>query len=258
MKDHSLLLDSDIIAFKFASTAEARYDFDGDGDITQVVEDISVVKDAVDDEIDKYMATLKGTRPIVCLSCDSADNFRKDFLPSYKENRKGVLKPLHLMAAKLHMVAKYESFQRPRLEADDVMGILSTHHQFITGRKTIVSEDKDMGTIPGWWYNPRKAELKCVGRTQADRYHMYQTLTGDSTDNYKGAPGIGPVKADKILEGPSCRWWVDVVETFKVRLNSTYEVAEAAALVQARCARILRATDYNYTNKEVIPWTPSK
>jgi hypothetical protein len=38
-----------------------------------------------------------------------------------------------------------------------------------------------------------------ITEAQADRFHMIQTLTGDVTDGYPGCPGIGPVKAEQIL-----------------------------------------------------------
>ncbi len=78
------------------------------------------------------------------------------------------------------------------------MGILSTHPTKIQGKKIIVSEDKDMRTIPGWLYNPgpnKDIEPKYINEFEADRYHLYQTITGDSTDGYKGCPGAGPIRA---------------------------------------------------------------
>ncbi len=83
---------------------------------------------------------------------------------------------------------------------------------------------------------------------------MYQTLTGDSTDGYKGCPKVGPVAAARLLEplmGEPAGMWIAVLLSFKKA-----GLTEADALVQARVARILRHTDYDFTNKLPILWTP--
>lgn len=255
--DTTLLLDSDIIAYQHAATAQKGIDWDADGDKTLVVDDLEVVLHYVDDTINATMDRLNGDNFIVCLSCNSEDNWRKQVLPSYKENRAGVAKPLHLSAIKEAMRSRYECYERPTLEADDIMGILSTHPRLIKGKKIIVSEDKDMKTIPGWLFNPRKdTKPRMVSEEEADRFHMYQTLIGDTTDGYKGCPGIGPAKAEKILDGnghpeEQLHRWKYVVAAFTAK-----GLTEEDALVQARVARICRAEDYDFKNKEVILWTP--
>lgn len=248
--DTTLLLDSDIIAYQHAATAQKGIDWDADGDKTLVVDDLEVVLHYVDDTINATMDRLSGDNFIVCLSCNSEDNWRKQVLPSYKENRTGVDKPLLLAAIKEAMRSRYECYERPTLEADDIMGILSTHPRLIKGKKIIVSEDKDMKTIPGWLYNPRKdVKPKLIAEAEANYWHFYQTLIGDTTDGYKGCPGIGPKKAEKaLLESQS---WQTVVDIYESK-----GLTEEDALVQARVARICRAEDYDFKNKEVILWTP--
>ena len=87
----------------------------------------------------------------------------------------------------------YEVYLRPRLEADDCMGILSTHKTLVPGERIIVSNDKDMQTIPGLLFNPAKDKKpRRISELEADRFFMYQTLVGDTTDGYPGCYGIGP------------------------------------------------------------------
>jgi DNA polymerase-1 len=88
-----------------------------------------------------------------------------------------------------------------------------------------------------------------VSEREADRNHMIQTLTGDRTDGYPGCPGIGPARAEKIVDGG----WDAVVDAYvKAGLN------EATALTQARLARILRKGDYVRKTGLVKLWTPAK
>jgi DNA polymerase-1 len=135
------------------------------------------------------------------------------------------------------------------LEADDTLGILATNGEY--ARNIIVSVDKDMLTIPCEYYNIDKQTTEVITEKAADHMHLYQTLVGDSTDNYKGCPGVGPKRATDILT-----WvpqWAGVLAAF-IKAGLT----ETEALVQARVARILRADDYNFDTGEVKLWEPSK
>lgn len=64
----------------------------------------------------------------------------------------------------------------------------------------ICSIDKDFNQHPGWHYNPRTKELSYIGGEEAYLFMCTQLLTGDSTDNIKGIPGVGPVKAKSIIQ----------------------------------------------------------
>lgn len=254
----TLLVDSDIVAYKFAAAAQTNIDWDGDGNKSVAVESLEKTVDEVKQYLSDLYAELRADRMILCLSCPTSENWRLKVLDSYKANRKDMVKPVHLGAIKDWMVLHYETYQRPTLEADDVMGILSTSRSIIKGTKVIVSEDKDMQSIPGLLFNPRKdTEIRQISEEEADKYHLYQTLIGDATDNYKGCPGIGPVKAEKIL------MWAEndqrLGSTLWERVVDTYEskgLTEEDALVQARVARICRASDYNFKRREVKLWQP--
>lgn len=131
------------------------------------------------------------------------------------------------------------------LEADDIMGIWQTNGRL--GDTIIVSEDKDMKTIPGKLY--RQGELIEVSELEADYNHLFQTLLGDATDGYSGCPGVGAVGANKLLSGnPS---WPTVVKAYEAK-----GLTEDDALTQARLARILRSSDWNSVSKTPILWSP--
>ncbi len=248
----TILLDSDIVAFAFASAAQSTYNFGNTG-ICQSVEELSNVTPKVHDWITALMEKLHADDLIVCLSVPSSECWRLGVLPSYKGNRKDVVRPVLLQAVKDYMAEAFTSYTRPGLEADDVLGILATHPTLIKGDKIIVSEDKDMQTLPCYLFRPKRDNKpKHISLREANYYHLYQTLMGDSTDGYSGCPGVGPVKAEAILRGalPGDEWSAVV---------STYEskgLTEEDALVQARVARICRAEDYNFSTKQVKLWKP--
>ena len=83
---------------------------------------------------------------------------------------------------------------------------------------------------------------------------MFQTLTGDPTDGYKGCPSVGKVTAEKILtphKNNYKKMWEAVVETYKSK-----GLSSKVALLEARMARIVRASDYNFKTKQPILWSP--
>lgn len=190
---------------------------------------------------------------ILCLT-DRGSNWRTEVLPSYKFSREGKLRPLghdHLLD---WVFEEYPCRRHKSLEGDDVLGLLSTGPLYSDYRNIIVSIDKDMKTIPGWLYNPMKQTMVDISLEEADHFHLTQTLTGDSTDGYKGCPGVGPVGAEKVLGmvRPAGRPWVAVVEAYE-KANLT----EADALAQARVAHILRHGEYDFGTHEVKLWEPS-
>lgn len=258
------LLDADIIAYQQAATNQTTIDW-GDGEIQQLASDTKILEANIDYHIGELIKKLKVDEVVVCLTDSS--NFRKTILPSYKMNRAGSLKPLQLGYAKEYMEKHYRTYKKPHLEADDVMGILSTHPTLIKGKKVIVSIDKDMKQISGWLYNPDKDKKpRLVSPHEGQLFHMYQTLRGDPVDGYSGCPQIGDVKANRIIQealDEGTPWadqhnlgvllWQHIVKTYEAA-----GLTEDDALVQARCARILQWQDYDYTNNEVILWQPPK
>lgn len=243
------LVDADILAYQAAAINEIRVDWDDDGHISQYTNPCKVAEDHCDYMIGTWMEQLKLDKVIICLT--DKDNFRKKILPTYKSNRKDVVKPLLLSSLKDYLAREYESYTRPGLEADDVMGILSTHPRIVQGKKVIISIDKDLTQIPGWYFNPDKdTKANKITAEEGNHFHLMQTLMGDATDGYKGCPGIGPKKAEKILAGSEDPWG-DIVSAFM-----SANLTEDDALQQAQVARICQWTNYNYDKAEVIPWTP--
>ena len=245
----TLLIDADIVAYKFAAAGQVAVRFDTD-EPTIVCDSLESICDEVDVYIYELMEKLEATNYIVCLSSPTKDNFRKLIYPEYKANRTDLARPVMLGQVREHLELNHPFAIYPKLEADDVMGIFSTHPSLLKGKKIIVSEDKDMKTIPGWLFNPRQYDKPIfIDEYFADYWHLYQTLVGDTTDNYKGCPGIGPIKAEKALN-EDCSW-ATVVSLYEAK-----GLTEEDALVQARVAKILRAEDYDFTTKEPILWQP--
>lgn len=258
MSKRILLIDADVVAYVAASSCEVETHW-GDGYWTWHVDE-NEVKAKVKDQIDDIMSSLDGDEYKLCLT-DSLGNFRKSVLATYKGNRSNIKKPLVLMRIKEWMIEELDAYFRPGLEGDDCMGILATMKgsTLSSHERVIVSIDKDMKTVPGLFCrNVSTGEIINVSEAEADYWHLYQTLTGDATDGYAGCPGIGPVAAEKLLGPVSDAANLDLLGTWG-RIVEAFEkkgLTEADALTQARVARILRASDYDFKKKEPILWRP--
>ena len=243
----TLLLDTDIIAYRAATSAETEVDW-GD-DIWSLYTDLSAAKEAFATQVDKIVQKLGGKEVLCCLS-DHKGNFRRSVDASYKSNRKGTRKPVGYVALCDWIGTTYAVRRKPNLEADDVLGILSTWPGN-AGKCVVVSDDKDLKTIPGKLYRPTADEQLTITPEEADRNFLTQCLTGDVTDGFKGVPGIGPKKAEAIL-GTRPHW--GAVENAYLAAGLTKQ----DAITQARLARILRYEDWDETKGEPILWKPQQ
>jgi DNA polymerase-1 len=241
------LIDADILVYQAATLAEKPVDW-GDGlwtlhafeEEAKALFQVSLTKILDGVETDDFILAFTDTH-----------NFRKDVLPTYKANRSGVRRPMLLKFLRDWATKKFGSKVMTGLEGDDVLGIMATDERD-ADIYIVCTIDKDLKTIPAAHYNFGKDESFLIDTAEADRFHMIQTLTGDATDGYKGCQGVGIKTAEKILDGKvGYAMWEAVVKAYEKA-----GLSEEEALVQAQVARILRASDYNFENNEVILWQP--
>jgi DNA polymerase-1 len=250
-KDRTLLIDGDIVLYKFACTHYEVIEWD----------------EGIESEVEKFdeavwkmegfiKSLLKHTGCIRYRLCFTGDfNFRYLVMDSYKHNRADMEKPELHAPLKEYLMERHKYYEWKWLEADDVMGILSTG---VPGKYIIATIDKDLKQIPGMHYNWNHPDdgVVNVSPLDADKLFYQQILTGDPTDGYKGCPGVGKVKAQKIVnkftfDMPNEERWELVMKPFEHR-----GIPEEYALMQARVARILRSTDYDKARRKPILWHP--
>lgn len=173
------LIDGDIVAYRAACTCE---DDDSEDYVFSKVDDI-IDKITFYTDSDEYRVFLTGS-----------NNFRKAIYPEYKAHRP-TEKPFWLQAIREYLVKEFKAEVCEGQEADDAMGINQTEETIIC---TI---DKDLLMIPGQHYNFVKDEFKTVTYLDGLKHFYMQCLQGDRSDNIKGIPGVGPKKAERILDG---------------------------------------------------------
>ncbi len=233
-----LIIDGDITAYKIASQCEEAIDW-GD-DVWTLHGDAKKAAVMFDNEITFLHKSLKAT--FIRIVFSDKKNFRKKLYKDYKANRKNKRKPILLNSIKDHARKNYVTETWSHLEADDVLGILATQkYQY---ERVIVSIDKDLRQIPGKLSVDGETIIK-ISKKEADTWHLFQSLMGDTVDGYSGCPGVGIKKAEKILgDEPT---WDKVVKAYE-----SAGLTEKDAFIQASMAKILRSE--NYVNNKIKLW----
>ena len=113
----TLLIDGDIIAYQSAVKSEQPIKWDEN--LWTLHSYTPEAMKMVDDGIDALKRKLKADSIVVAIT--DTKNFRKDVLPTYKDNRKQKRKPLVLGDMRSHLIKKYKAVFYTSLEADDVL-----------------------------------------------------------------------------------------------------------------------------------------
>mgnify|MGYP001328836458 CR=1 FL=1 len=244
MVSKKLLIDADLYLYRSCTASEQETDW-GD-DVWSLWTDLKDAKQIFKKTLEDISKKLKSDDLLLCIS--DKLNFRKDIDPSYKSNRKKSRKPVGYLALLDWAKEEYPHFSKPKLEADDCMGIMATMPINQT-KCIIVSDDKDMKTIPSELYRPLSDERLTISEQEANRFFLKQVLTGDPADGYRGLQGVGEKTAEKIL-GIRPDW--SLVERAYLKANLSKE----DAIKQAQMARILHWSDWNEKTDQPILWRP--
>ena len=175
------IIDADIICYRVGFASEDVSEEVCMARVTHLVNEI-VYQDL---QCDDYKAYITGK-----------GNYRNELAVTepYKGNRKDAKRPVHYQAIRTHL---------QRLGAELVEGSEADDAVATEATKTggwIVSIDKDLDQVAGWHYNFVKHEEYYVTEEEGLRNLFIQVLTGDRTDNIIGLKGIGPKKAEKLLQ----------------------------------------------------------
>lgn len=257
----TVIIDGDVLVYKVAEAVADTFELSTEEDDEFIYRNIgwankADAKKAVEKMIDDICKSCKAQEIVICLS-DMNGNFRKQLNPNYKGNRKPIKPILYEFLRNYLKNSGYKVYERPNLEADDVIGILATSTKIIKGDKVVWSLDKDFKTIPCKFHRAKpngKDESKVITEAEANWWFMYQTLIGDRVDGYDGCKGVGDKTARKILgevgENSVEKMWELVINSYQ-KCGFT----EEDALLNARMARILRTEDYDFKKKKIKLWT---
>lgn len=226
------LIDMDLVCFRSAASAEEESVGIAISRMKDLFEGIQSKVGAI-----SYRAFLTGP-----------SNFRKTINPQYKANRTAP-KPKHLIALQKYALDHLGAEWAPdTLEADDAMSI---HQDKVGGTTTICSLDKDMLQVQGkhfqWaigtlsWSRPDNF----VEQTELEGLRLFyeQCIKGDSSDNVKGIPGLGEVKARKALAG------LTTEQAMFNKVHSLSLIGKGNFLMDSQCLWLLRHEGDSYATR---------
>lgn len=191
-----------------------RLIIDGDGLIwvtayyTQTQE-IEKCLENLDEQIEGMKKLLRAEEITGILGNGLADtfwftSFRENLYAGYKKGRppKPEWYKNYNVRIRLHLIEKWKFIvTTSNREADDHVAVEARECRGRGEEYTIVGTDHDLDQIEGYHYNPNKKEMYYVSPEEAAMNLCRQMLTGCTTDNVKGLPGIGKVRAEGILKG---------------------------------------------------------
>lgn len=148
--------------------------------------------------------------------------YRTAILPEYKGHRRvkniaidyesliAQKKQIMVFLKYLRIKYIYDKGKTTKYEGDDFLAYLILKNKHTRNRYLLISSDKDFNQLLEGnkvkIYNPRKETLvyetncKEIFGYSSDETVDYLSMIGDTSDDIKGFPGIGPVKARKILD----------------------------------------------------------
>ncbi|MFZ2190077.1 MAG: hypothetical protein WAV48_04815 [Candidatus Magasanikiibacteriota bacterium] len=181
------LVDMDIVCFRCAASCEPSKTRDW-------VEPLEVAVRRAEEMMERILVETQATSYKAFLT--GQDNFRKEFNPEYKANRKDKTPPRWLQDLREHAVLIYNASVSDGQEADDEMGIaqdkVGKTNKWHEGEYSTVicSIDKDLLCIPGRHYNFVTMQHKEQSPLEAIQHFYYQLLMGDKADNIFGFDGL--------------------------------------------------------------------
>ena len=215
-----VLVDADIICYRTSFKAQSD-DFN-----------LEELHEEIDDMIDNINVsnTFGGNLDDLKFFLTGENNFRYDIatIAPYKGHRSKE-KPPMLPDAKEYLVSEYNSNVSDGQEADDDIAIAAAACDY---KCTVASIDKDFLQLPCRHYNWNKDSHTDVTFDEGMKFFYTQMLTGDTADNIKGVKGIGPKKADKILDGLVAE--ADLYKAVEEHYDTLDELVENARLLWLR------------------------
>jgi DNA polymerase-1 len=159
------------------------------------------------------MKTLKDKSPkrIVVVFDAKGKTFRHDVYPEYKANRPSMPEDLRLQIPKIYDVVQNYGIPSLAVEGYEADDIVATLTRLATGKQwdvVIISSDKDLMQLVGdnvSMWDPQRDVVYDAAAVKAkfgvDPRHLldFMALTGDSSDNVPGVPGIGPKTASQLI-----------------------------------------------------------
>jgi 5'-3' exonuclease len=141
-----------------------------------------------------------------------SNSYRSRIYPAYKANREPTPIQLTRQFEHCRQLCRHlglAAFTHPEYEADDIIGTLACLMRDEGVRSAFITRDKDLAQLVRdgdlfWDYGARDQfgyhDIQRYFGVAPERFADYLALTGDSSDNIPGVPGIGPRTAALLMK----------------------------------------------------------
>lgn len=205
-KDLKVLYDGDGLVYGAGFSADAQYakalkeQGVPDGELQDRLAADDYVSHALHNVKVRLEYAQERFHPDMKLYIQEGTTFRYDVatIQPYKGNRKDARKPKYYTEIKQYMLDVWDAIPVTHIETDDAIGI----EQYANTDKStvLVTQDKDLKTIPGWHYDPVKDLLFYQTIRDANNFFFWQMMVGDTADHIPGISRVGDKTATAIVE----------------------------------------------------------
>jgi 5'-3' exonuclease len=162
------------------------------------------------------MEKVRPTHIAVAFDQRLSSSFRNRIYPAYKANREPPPPGLELQFQRCREFCQHlgvAAFISPEYEADDIIGTLVAIMRRAGVSSVVITRDKDLAQLIRdgdhyWDYGHRERfgydEIEKRFGVIPERFADYLALTGDSVDNIRGVPGVGPKTAAALMKEFAC------------------------------------------------------
>jgi len=189
-------------------------------------------------------------------------NFRDQIaqVRPYKGNRVNMEKPVHYKAIRRYLQNRWMAEVVNGWEADDEVAMLAASYDYSPSEVMIVSQDKDLRTVPGLLYNYRRNTYERITPREAEVNFYRQILVGDLTDNIVGCYRVGEAAANRLItpDMTSVEMYAVCVEQFKLsqaKKGCPYADRDPESVV-LEFGRLLHM--YRSAEETIFLWQPPK
>jgi 5'-3' exonuclease len=167
-------------------------------------------------------------------------SFRNTIYPAYKAHRESPPAGLIMQIGRCRELCQLlgvPAFSSPEYEADDIIGTLLHSMRRKGVRATVITRDKDMAQLIGdgdvyWDFGGREPfgyyDIERRFGVTPERMADFLALMGDSVDNIKGVPGIGPKTAAALMKEFASldAIYDDLAQVSKIKMRGAAAIVE--------------------------------
>lgn len=220
--------------------------------------------------IDKLIASYPDS-PVAVVFDPKGDTFRNEIYPQYKANRPSMPSELREQIKPIHEIIRAMGLAliiQDGVEADDVIGTLARMATEAKREAIISSSDKDMAQLVNDQVmvvdsmSDKVFDVPGVREkwgVEPDQIVDLLALTGDTSDNIPGVPGVGPKTAAKWLgQYGTASHLAEKADEIKGKVGEKLRGSLEIIPLSLDLARIRTELDLGIGLDDLIPATPDR